>query len=113
MLLKGPCKVKTIHLLTSQDEVRFFTTYFDLHICMHQLTEMFLFLLLDSLLADIYNSFNFMVFQDSSFQQVSALEEIKQSLQSQNICLDIQYSSTIHDREIRYNPSQTVYCVIH
>ncbi|XP_067264744.1 MIT domain-containing protein 1 isoform X1 [Chanodichthys erythropterus] len=60
MLLKCPCKVKTIHLLTSQDE-------------------------------------------DSSAQQTNALAEIKQSLQSQNICLDIQYSSTIHDREIRFN----------
>ncbi|XP_043104307.1 MIT domain-containing protein 1 isoform X2 [Puntigrus tetrazona] len=54
------CKVKKIHLLTSQDE-------------------------------------------DSSAQQTSALSEIKESLQSQNVCLDIQYSSTIHDREIRFN----------
>uniref|UniRef100_A0A8C2IDD6 MIT, microtubule interacting and transport, domain containing 1 n=1 Tax=Cyprinus carpio TaxID=7962 RepID=A0A8C2IDD6_CYPCA len=60
MLLKCQCKVKTIHLLTSQDE-------------------------------------------DSSAQQTSALAEIKQSLQSQNVCLDVQYSSTIHDREIRFN----------
>uniref|UniRef100_A0A8C1JQP1 MIT, microtubule interacting and transport, domain containing 1 n=1 Tax=Cyprinus carpio TaxID=7962 RepID=A0A8C1JQP1_CYPCA len=60
MLLKCQCKVKTIHLLTSQDEV-------------------------------------------SSAQQTSALAEIKQSLQSQNVCLDVQYSSTIHDREIRFN----------
>ncbi|XP_016385204.1 MIT domain-containing protein 1-like [Sinocyclocheilus rhinocerous] len=60
MLLKCQCKVKTIHLLTSQDE-------------------------------------------DSSAQQTSALAEIKQSLRSQNVCLDIQYSSTIHDREIRFN----------
>ncbi|XP_051998793.1 MIT domain-containing protein 1-like [Xyrauchen texanus] len=60
MLLKGPCKVKTIHLLTSKDE-------------------------------------------DSSSQQAIALAEIKQSMKSQNVFLDIQYSSTIHDREIRFN----------
>ncbi|XP_036429461.1 MIT domain-containing protein 1 isoform X1 [Colossoma macropomum] len=41
--------------------------------------------------------------EDSSSQQVSALAEIKQSLQTQNVCLDIKYSSTIHDREIRCN----------
>uniref|UniRef100_A0A8C1UDZ4 MIT, microtubule interacting and transport, domain containing 1 n=1 Tax=Cyprinus carpio TaxID=7962 RepID=A0A8C1UDZ4_CYPCA len=41
--------------------------------------------------------------KDSSAQQTSALAEIKQSLQSQNVCLDVQYSSTIHDREIRFN----------
>lgn len=60
MLLKCPSTVKTIHLLTSQDE-------------------------------------------DSSTQQSSALAEMKQSLLSKDICLDIQYSSTIHDREIRFN----------
>ncbi|KAL6484837.1 hypothetical protein MHYP_G00068820 [Metynnis hypsauchen] len=41
--------------------------------------------------------------EDSSSQQVSALAEIKQSLQTQNVCLDIKYSSTIHDREIRFD----------
>uniref|UniRef100_A0A8C0YPF7 MIT, microtubule interacting and transport, domain containing 1 n=1 Tax=Cyprinus carpio carpio TaxID=630221 RepID=A0A8C0YPF7_CYPCA len=41
--------------------------------------------------------------KDSSAQQTTALAEIKQSLQSQNVCLDVQYSSTIHDREIRFN----------
>lgn len=61
MLLKAPCKVKKINLLTSQDD------------------------------------------GDSSAQQVTALSEIKESLQSQSIALDIQYSSTIHDREIRFD----------
>ncbi|XP_036397006.1 MIT domain-containing protein 1 [Megalops cyprinoides] len=61
MLLKAPCKVKKIHLLTSQDD------------------------------------------GENSSQQSSALAEIKQSLQSQQVTLDIQYSSTIHDREIRFN----------
>ncbi|KAG7467501.1 hypothetical protein MATL_G00154210 [Megalops atlanticus] len=61
MLLKAPCKVKKIHLLTSQDD------------------------------------------GENSSQQSSALAEIKQSLQSQQVALDIQYSSTIHDREIRFN----------
>ncbi|XP_062390694.1 MIT domain-containing protein 1 [Sardina pilchardus] len=61
MLLKAPCKVKKIHLLTSQDD------------------------------------------GDSSAQQVNALSEIKESLQSQRVALDIQYSSTIHDREIRFD----------
>ncbi|KAL2081381.1 hypothetical protein ACEWY4_023234 [Coilia grayii] len=61
MLLRAPCKVKKIHLLTSQDD------------------------------------------GDSSAQQVSALSEIKESLQSRSVGLDIQYSSTIHDREIRFD----------
>ncbi|XP_029386663.1 MIT domain-containing protein 1 isoform X2 [Echeneis naucrates] len=60
MLLKAPCKVKMIHLLTSQDEV------------------------------------------DSS-QQSSALAELKESLSDQGVTLDLQYSSTIHDREIRFD----------
>ncbi|CAK6959208.1 MIT domain-containing protein 1 isoform X2 [Scomber scombrus] len=58
MLLKVSCKVKRIHLLTSQDEA------------------------------------------DSS-QQSSALAEIKESLRAHGVTLDLQYSSTIHDREIR------------
>uniref|UniRef100_A0A8B9LMB4 MITD1 C-terminal phospholipase D-like domain-containing protein n=1 Tax=Astyanax mexicanus TaxID=7994 RepID=A0A8B9LMB4_ASTMX len=41
--------------------------------------------------------------EDSASLQVSALAEIKQSLQNQNVCLDIAYSSTIHDREIRFD----------
>ncbi|KAJ8350319.1 hypothetical protein SKAU_G00254490 [Synaphobranchus kaupii] len=61
MLLKAPCKVRTIHLLTSQDE------------------------------------------GESSAQQNCALAEIKQSLQVHEVTLDLQYSSTIHDREIRFN----------
>ncbi|KAA8587977.1 MIT domain-containing protein 1 isoform X1 [Etheostoma spectabile] len=60
MLLKAPCPVKKIHLLTSQDEA------------------------------------------DSS-QQSSALAELKESLSAQGVTLDLQYSSTIHDREIRFD----------
>uniref|UniRef100_V9L6N3 MIT domain-containing protein 1-like protein n=1 Tax=Callorhinchus milii TaxID=7868 RepID=V9L6N3_CALMI len=61
MLLKGPCKVKNIHLLTSLDD-------------------------------DSRNS-----------QQTSGLEEIKQSLQSYGVTMEVMFSSTIHDREIRFN----------
>ncbi|XP_029315082.1 MIT domain-containing protein 1 isoform X2 [Cottoperca gobio] len=61
MLLKASCKVKKIHLLTSQDE------------------------------------------QADSSQQSSALAELKQSLSAQGLTLDLQYSSTIHDREIRFD----------
>uniref|UniRef100_UPI0037E94C68 MIT domain-containing protein 1 n=1 Tax=Semicossyphus pulcher TaxID=241346 RepID=UPI0037E94C68 len=60
MLLKASCKVKKIHLLTSQDE------------------------------------------GDSS-QQSSALAELRESLGSQGVTLDLQYSSSIHDREIRFD----------
>ncbi|KAM8749264.1 MIT domain-containing protein 1 [Acanthopagrus latus] len=60
MLLKAPCKVKTIHLLTTQDET------------------------------------------DTS-QQTNALAEIRESLGAHGVTLDLQYSSTIHDREIRFN----------
>ncbi|XP_023261099.1 MIT domain-containing protein 1 isoform X1 [Seriola lalandi dorsalis] len=60
MLLKASCKVKRIHLLTSQDEA------------------------------------------DSS-QQSSALAELKESLSNQGVTLDLQFSSTIHDREIRFD----------
>ncbi|KAM6985825.1 MIT domain-containing protein 1 [Aplochiton taeniatus] len=61
MVLKTPCKVTKIHLLTSQDE------------------------------------------GGSSSQQVGALSELKQSLQTQGVSLDIEYSSSIHDREIRFD----------
>ncbi|XP_060909339.1 MIT domain-containing protein 1 [Labrus mixtus] len=60
MLLKASCKVKKIHLLTSQDET-------------------------------------------DSGQQSSALAELKQSVGAQGVTLDLQYSSTIHDREIRFD----------
>uniref|UniRef100_A0A3P9M4Q5 MIT, microtubule interacting and transport, domain containing 1 n=1 Tax=Oryzias latipes TaxID=8090 RepID=A0A3P9M4Q5_ORYLA len=60
MLLKAPCKVKQIHLLTSQDEA-------------------------------------------NSSHQSSALAELKDSLSTQGVDLDLQYSSTIHDREIRFD----------
>ncbi|XP_037542479.1 MIT domain-containing protein 1 [Nematolebias whitei] len=60
MLLKSCCKVKQIHLLTSQDEA------------------------------------------DSS-QQSSALSELRDSLSARGVTLDLQYSSTIHDREIRFD----------
>uniref|UniRef100_A0A8D0CY51 MIT, microtubule interacting and transport, domain containing 1 n=1 Tax=Sander lucioperca TaxID=283035 RepID=A0A8D0CY51_SANLU len=39
---------------------------------------------------------------DSS-QQSSALAELKESLSAQGVTLDLQYSSTIHDREIRFD----------
>ncbi|XP_041807105.1 MIT domain-containing protein 1 [Chelmon rostratus] len=60
MLLKASCKVKKIHLLTTQEET------------------------------------------DSS-QQSNALAELKESLAAQGVTLDLQYSSTIHDREIRFD----------
>ncbi|NWI94154.1 MITD1 protein, partial [Pitta sordida] len=61
MLIKGPCKVKTIHLLTSYDE------------------------------------------GSGRSQQMSGLEEIKQSLRNYGVTLNIEFSSSIHDREIRFN----------
>ncbi|NWH60769.1 MITD1 protein, partial [Geococcyx californianus] len=61
MLVKGPCKVKTIHLLTSYDE------------------------------------------GNGKSQQISGLEEIQQSLRNYGVTLDIAFSSSIHDREIRFN----------
>ncbi|KAM8820245.1 MIT domain-containing protein 1 [Eudromia elegans] len=61
MLVKGPCKVKTIHLLTSCDE------------------------------------------GSGKNQQISGLEEIKQSLRTHGVTLNISFSSSIHDREIRFN----------
>ncbi|NXO64029.1 MITD1 protein, partial [Phainopepla nitens] len=61
LLVKGPCKVKTIHLLTSYDE------------------------------------------GSGRSQQMTALEEIKQSLSNYGVTLNIDFSSSIHDREIRFN----------
>uniref|UniRef100_A0A8D0H020 MIT domain-containing protein 1 n=1 Tax=Sphenodon punctatus TaxID=8508 RepID=A0A8D0H020_SPHPU len=61
MLLKGPCKVKTVHLLTSHDE------------------------------------------GNGKNQQTTGLEEIQQSLKNHGVTLNISYSSSIHDREIRFN----------
>ncbi|NWZ23841.1 MITD1 protein, partial [Asarcornis scutulata] len=61
MLVKGPCKVKTIHLLTSYDE------------------------------------------GSGRNQQTSGLEEIKQSLRNYGVTLNVSFSSSIHDREIRFN----------
>ncbi|NXX90870.1 MITD1 protein, partial [Centropus bengalensis] len=61
MLVKGPCRVKTIHLLTSCDE------------------------------------------GSGKSQQISGLEEIQQSLRNYGVTLDIAFSSSIHDREIRFN----------
>ncbi|NXW55992.1 MITD1 protein, partial [Eurystomus gularis] len=61
MLVKGPCKVKTIHLLTSYDE------------------------------------------GSGKSQQISGLEEIQQSLRNYGVTLNIAFSSSIHDREIRFN----------
>ncbi|XP_038674350.1 MIT domain-containing protein 1 isoform X2 [Scyliorhinus canicula] len=61
MLLKGPCKVKNIHLLTSLDN------------------------------------------NGGNSQQSSSLDEIKQSLQGYGVTLELNHSSSIHDREIRFN----------
>ncbi|XP_065783514.1 MIT domain-containing protein 1 isoform X1 [Muntiacus reevesi] len=61
MLVKRPCKVRTIHLLTSLDE------------------------------------------GTGKEQQSSGLEEIKQSLRNHGVHLELEYSSSIHDREIRFN----------
>ncbi|NXC79511.1 MITD1 protein, partial [Cercotrichas coryphoeus] len=61
MLVKGPCKVKKIHLLTSYDQ------------------------------------------GSGRSQQITALEEIKQSLSNYGVTLNIDFSSSIHDREIRFN----------
>nr|KAF6448009.1 microtubule interacting and trafficking domain containing 1 [Rousettus aegyptiacus] len=60
MLIKRPCKVKTIHLLTSLDE------------------------------------------GGGKEQQISGLKEIKESLKSHGVLLELEYSSSIHDREIRF-----------
>ncbi|XP_019380588.1 PREDICTED: MIT domain-containing protein 1 [Gavialis gangeticus] len=61
MLVKGPCKVKTIHLLTSCGE------------------------------------------GSENSQQTRALEEIQQSVKNCGIKLDVSFSTSIHDREIRFN----------
>ncbi|XP_063161051.1 MIT domain-containing protein 1 isoform X2 [Candoia aspera] len=61
MLVKEPCRMKTIHLLTFHEEGH------------------------------------------GKSQQMGALEEIQQSLKDFGITLDITYSSSIHDREIRFN----------
>ncbi|XP_059531401.1 MIT domain-containing protein 1 isoform X2 [Myotis daubentonii] len=61
MLIKKPCKVQTIHLLTSLDE------------------------------------------GFGKAQQISGLEEIKASLRNHGVLLELEYSSSIHDREIRFN----------
>ncbi|XP_023614742.1 MIT domain-containing protein 1 isoform X1 [Myotis lucifugus] len=36
-------------------------------------------------------------------QQISGLEEIKASLRNHGVLLELEYSSSIHDREIRFN----------
>ncbi len=107
MLLKCRCKVKTIHLLTSQDEVRFSSFYKHCRFAQKTMYRAFC-----PSEASIKVELNVVVFQDKSAQQTSALAEIKQSLQSQNICLDIQYSSTIHDREIRYSSITLIHCIM-
>ncbi|XP_016076789.1 PREDICTED: MIT domain-containing protein 1 isoform X1 [Miniopterus natalensis] len=61
MLIKRPCNVKTIHLLTSMDE------------------------------------------GIGKGQQISGLKEIKESLRNHGVLLELEYSSSIHDREIRFN----------
>ena len=44
-----------------------------------------------------------LVLQADSGQQNSALAELKESLSAQGVTLDLQFSSSIHDREIRYS----------
>nr|XP_006137482.2 MIT domain-containing protein 1 [Pelodiscus sinensis] len=61
MIVKGPCKVRTIHLRTSYDD------------------------------------------GNGKNQQTSCLEEIKQSLKNYGITLNVSFSSSIHDREIKFN----------
>uniref|UniRef100_A0A8C9AI66 MIT domain-containing protein 1 n=1 Tax=Prolemur simus TaxID=1328070 RepID=A0A8C9AI66_PROSS len=61
MLIKRPCKVKTIHLLTCLDK------------------------------------------SSKKEYQISSLEEIKESLSNHGVLLELEYSSSIHDREIRFN----------
>ncbi|XP_062312561.1 MIT domain-containing protein 1 [Osmerus eperlanus] len=41
--------------------------------------------------------------EDSSSQQAGALVELRQSLQAHGVCLELKYSSSIHDREIRFD----------
>ncbi|KAM5142843.1 MIT domain-containing protein 1 isoform 3-T3 [Callospermophilus lateralis] len=62
MLIKKPCNVKTIHLLTSLDKQGYVKE-----------------------------------------SQRNGLEEIKMSLSRHGVLLEIEYSSSIHDREIRFN----------
>ncbi|XP_040849722.1 MIT domain-containing protein 1 isoform X4 [Ochotona curzoniae] len=62
MLIKKPCKVKTIHLVTSLDKQGF-----------------------------------------GNVQQSSGLNEIKESLRTHGVLLEVEYSSSLHDREIRFN----------
>ncbi|XP_044289605.1 MIT domain-containing protein 1 isoform X1 [Varanus komodoensis] len=61
MLVKGPCKVKRIHLVTSHEE------------------------------------------GSKKNQQMKILEEIEQSLKGFGVALDVLFSPSIHDREIRFN----------
>ncbi|XP_046902652.1 MIT domain-containing protein 1 [Hypomesus transpacificus] len=41
--------------------------------------------------------------EDSSSQQAGALVELRQSLLAHGVCLELKYSSYIHDREIRFD----------
>lgn len=93
MLLKAPCKVKRIHLLTSQDEVGC-STPCDKRIAAKAVSPDQFTLLFHCCCC---------VLQADSSQQSSALAELKESLSEQGVTLDLQYSSTIHDREIRYS----------
>ncbi|KAM6178733.1 MIT domain-containing protein 1 isoform 1-T1 [Rhynchocyon petersi] len=61
MLIKKPCKVKTIHLLTTLDE------------------------------------------GSGREEQRMGLKEIKESLGNHGVFLELEYSSSIHDREIRFS----------
>ena len=91
MLLKASCKVKKIHLLTSQDEVGCLSHQASLgNECKAAVSS------LCCRLTDTHS-----VRQADSGQQSGALAELRESLRAQGVTLDLQYSSTIHDREIR------------
>lgn len=95
MLLKASCKVKKIHLLTTQDEVSYLGS--GVTLCSESFSG-----LLHSVCAVVSLPF-ILVLQADSGQQSSALAELKESLGAQGVTLDVQHSSTIHDREIRYS----------
>lgn len=91
MLLKKPCKVKRIHLLTTQDEVSHFETGDG---------RLYLPLFAQCCFVISHHS-RHPLLQADNCQQRSALDEMKQSLSAQGVTLGVEYSSTIHDREIR------------
>lgn len=93
MLLKSCSQVKKIHLLTSQDEVGYLNN--ELTLCKECRAA-------TGLHADYIFLAFFRVQQADNTQQSGALSELRDSLKGQGVTLDVQYSSTIHDREIRF-----------